>query len=224
MNDGNSPAKPASWMELIVLLGILGLVVWLAFARPPGADQDHDLDKAGLAAHATLLEQQLQDFHAKASHYLDNAPREYDAYFRDTAISHPHMQIDVQSLDRAVQVLIESGPTADEGEAQRELTENPQLNESPVFQLGRQWKDFREGLDEQLGVDPEMPRLEWGTRHITEELNPIIATVAQTRQQWQASSASTGATTAATPAWAWPALAAWLLLILIWFGWRVRGN
>jgi hypothetical protein len=221
MSHGKTPGIPASWIELIVLLGLLTLVVWLAFARPLGTAHDSHDGSARLLAHASFLEQQLNDLHTKAGHYLDNAPREYDAYFRDTTITHQHLRTDLQALDRGIQSLINAGIDKDDPSLVQNH-DNSRPDALSIVQLQQEWSDFSRGLEEQLGVDPEMPRLEWGARHIVEELDPVIATVAATREQLQASTALSTAPGVTAPAWAWPVFLGWLVLFLAWFGLRVR--
>jgi len=201
-----------TWVELIVLLGALTLIIWLAFARPPEAGSNtHQADTAQLLAHASLLNHQVQNLRSNATHYLEHAPRGYDAYFRDSVITHSHMQTDLKSLDLAILTLVGSGT---------DMMAN--ADALPLTQLQLDWKTFRDGLDEQLGVDPEMPRLEWGARHIVEAMDPVIVGIGDIRERLQAASTSTSLAGGAPPVWAWIAFSAWLVLILSWFGWRIR--
>jgi hypothetical protein len=203
MPHGKTPGIPASWLELVVLLGLLTLIVWLAFVRPVGIAPDGHDGSARLLAHASILERQLHDLHTKASHYLDNAPREYEAYFRDTTITHQHLRTDLQALDRGIQTLINAEIDKDDPSLVQNH-DNSRPDALSIAQLQQEWNDFSRGLEEQLGVDPEMPRLEWGARHIVEALDPVIATVAATREQLQSSTALSTAPGVTAPAWAWP--------------------
>lgn len=222
MTDVKPTEKPASWIELIVLFGILTLIVWLAFARPSANVQAGNDNQAWRFGHAGVLEQQLEDLRAKAAHYLDNAPREYEYYFRDTTIAHAYLQTDLQSLDKSIKALINPETDAVNSQVSESVDGSAQADGLPVARLRQEWKRFMEGLDEQLGVDPDMPRLEWGSRHITEELGPVIATVGEIRERLPTSADSAAMSTSGAPAWAWPALVAWLVLVMVWFGWRVR--
>jgi|GEM_PF-6641648 len=223
MTEEKTPEKRATsqWIELIVLLGMLIVITWLAFARPPGAVPEHHHDSAWLFGHAGMLEKQLQDFQVKAKHYLDNAPRDYDAYFRDSTISHSHLKTDLQSLDAAVLALTGDSAGANDS-SDGPASENTRPSNLPVDRLQEEWTSFQRVLEEQLGVDPEMPRLEWGSRHIVEHLDPVIATVGEIRERSQAAAGSANTPSVSAPAWAWPALLAWMVLVLVWFGRHVR--
>ncbi len=215
-------SKTATWVELVVLLGALTLIIWLGFARPPVAESNtHQTEAAQLLAQTSLLGHQVQGLLSKAAHYLEHAPRGYDAYFRDSVITHSHLQTDLTTLDLGMQTLIDAGT---ETIASRNSSPDRIENGLPLAQLQLDWKAFRDGLDEQLGVDPEMPRLEWGARHIVEAMDPVIAGIGDIREGLQAATAPTSGPGAAPPVWAWVGFSAWLVLILSWFGWRVHRN
>ena len=107
------------------------------------------------------IQQQMDVLATAASNYLEVAPREYDDYFRDTKVFHPTLLALVESLDAGFASL-EALPL-DTDIRHREVAE--------------QWRQFHRRLDEQLGVDPEVPRLEWGAEHIGEALPELHSAV-----------------------------------------------
>lgn len=222
MTKDQVSGNPALWLEMIALLGAVTLIVWLAFAQPSETTQRPDKQKAWLLGHASLLESQISDFRTKAIHYLENAPREYDAYFRDTTITFPHLQTDLNSLDQGIHALIDAGFDPDEDRIPNHETDSDQVHIPHMAELRQEWRKFKTGLEEQLGVDPEMPRLEWGTRHISEELAPVISSLEEIRERLQATTALSSTLTDESQVRAWIIFCAWLVLALIWFGLRVR--
>ncbi|MEM1081863.1 MAG: hypothetical protein AAGH65_09810 [Pseudomonadota bacterium] len=110
---------------------------------------------------AEQIQRQLTVLSTTASTYLEVAPREYDQFFRDVEVLHPTLMAVVESLGTAYDSL-------------ETLSLDPNLNHQIVAD---EWRTFRGELDEQLGVDPDFPRLEWGARHISEKLPPLIASM-----------------------------------------------
>jgi hypothetical protein len=214
MNDHATHRRPVSWLEPVLLLAVASLIVWLGFAGQSSSGQDHQQANSRMLAQADMFQRQLESLQAKASHYLNNAPRQYDHYFRDTTISHAHLQTDIDLLETQVQALISL--------RSMQPTDNGRRAEPALIQLQQQWAAFGRDLQEQLGVDPEMPRLEWAARHITEEARPLITSVTDLRGALQGSVQAAETAGAQRPSWAWPAFAAWLLAMLAWFGMRVR--
>ena len=110
---------------------------------------------------AEQIQRQLAVLSTTASTYLEVAPREYDQFFRDVEVLHPALLAMLDSLETSFDSL-EALPLDDAMNHQA---------------LADEWRMFRTELDEQLGVDPDFPRLEWGARHINEKLPPLIASL-----------------------------------------------
>ncbi|MEE4329515.1 MAG: hypothetical protein V2J10_01510 [Wenzhouxiangella sp.] len=105
------------------------------------------------------IQRQMEVLSTTASTYLEVAPREYDHFFRDVEVLHPTLLALLDSLQSSFDAL-------DDLSLDRDLNYRA---------LAEEWRVFRVGLDEQLGVDPDFPRLEWGARHISEQL-PSLTT------------------------------------------------
>ncbi len=212
------------WLELLALLFLLFIIVWLGFDQ-----DDASIDRLHATAHAmseaNLLGGQLDALEEKATHYLDTAPRDYDNYFRDAEIIGPYLTTEVGLIDHGMAQLVSLGADPLESPRAQAAMNDSGLDELPIETLEREWLAFEQKLDDQLGVDPEMPRLEWGYRHIAEEIDSVrqalSAIESQARERLESSHAAM-AESSARPGWAWPAVVVWVLAMLTWFGLRVN--
>lgn len=197
-----------SWLEFAPLLLICVLVVALGFGGLNGNRSDPADSNGMRLARLADIELTLASLHDKARFYVNNAPRDYDAYFRDSEMTQQHLKSDLELVDKLIAGLI--NPIGNDADVEQTLG-------TALNQVSRAWTDFRAGLGEQLGVDPEMPRLEWGMRHIDEQLGGVNNAAATLRPLLVERAP---ATTRAPPIWAWPALIAWLVVMLGWYAWR----
>ncbi|MGB0514388.1 MAG: hypothetical protein ACPGJE_06070, partial [Wenzhouxiangellaceae bacterium] len=158
------------------------------------------------------LRERLSALEARSANYLEHAPRNYDDYFRDTKVIHPGLMLEVELLDRAIREEIAAAPTATN-------PDRAYLDEAPRQALIQSWQAFRAKLDEQLGVDPEMPRLEWAAEHITGEIGGVLnsadAAADSLRDQGPG-----GGSTELRRMMPLIAVAAWALVLLLWFAFR----
>ncbi len=69
---------------------------------------------------------------------------------------------------------------------------------------------------------PDMPRLEWGMRHIADNLDPVTAAVTTMRSDLADSATTDSSRPSGVPAWFWPGMIIWLLTTLAWFAWQAR--
>jgi len=141
------------------------IVVWL-IQVPAGASGS--VERQRLVGRLVELERELSAVAQQGRNYLDHAPREYDHYFRDVEIVYPNLMTHVDSVDSSFAALALDGAA---------------WSETERAALVATWKEFRRGLDDQLGVDPEMPRLEWGARHVAERLPALSEQLAEQRQR-----------------------------------------
>ncbi len=213
--------KQPSKLEFIGLLTVPVVLIVIGLAATNQGHRGEQVTQGWLLGQIAALEQELSTLVVKASHYLENAPRDYDTYFRDSIITHAHLRADMAVLENRVASFAASA----EEDTSGLLMITDVLAQSPIephsIQVQDAWQAFSTKLDEQLGVDPEMPRLEWGARHITEESGLLLASVAKFKEALQDSLAAHNSTSEATPFWIWPALIAWMLLSLVWLTWRL---
>lgn len=139
------------------------LIITLVLITSPWRSGLDERDRSALIAlgKTEQIQRQMDVLATLADTYIEVAPREYDDYFRDTEVLHPLLLALVDSLDEAFTALAEL-PLADDIR-HAEVTE--------------QWRQFRRTLDEQLGVDAEVPRLEWGAEHIHAALPELDSAV-----------------------------------------------
>jgi len=125
------------------------------------------LDQQQLVGRLLELEWELSALKQQGRNYLDHAPRDYDDYFRDVEIVYPNLMTHVNSLDNRFAML---------------TLQAAEIPGSELAGLVTGWDEFHGGLQEQLGVDPQMPRLEWAARHITERLPALIEQTSNQRR------------------------------------------
>ena len=203
--------SPRTWIELVILIAILLALIW--FIGSPAGDRQNPADTGRLLGQIEQLQQRLSALEARGTNYLEHAPRNYDDYFRDTKVIHPGLLLEVDLLDQTVREQIAAPPTV----------ANPDrayLDEAPRQAMLQAWQGFRAKLEEQLGVDPEMPRLEWGFEHVVGELGGVLTSVEAAAESLRGRAGS------GTPDEQRSVLligvGVWALLLLLWFGLRLR--
>ena len=214
--------KTSLWLELVALVILLFIIIWFGFDQ-----DDASVDRLHATAHAmseaNLLGGQLDALEEKATHYLDTAPRDYDNYFRDAEIIGPYLTTEVGLIDHGMGQLVSLGGDPLESPRAQTAMYVSGLSELPLDTLEQNWLAFQQKLDEQLGIDPEMPRLEWGYRHIAEEIDSVrlaLSAIESQAHERLESSLPAMAASSSRPGWAWPAVLVWILAILTWFGLR----
>lgn len=103
-----------------------------------------------------------------ASDYHANAPRNFSDYARDTHIYYRQLQADLRQLEDGIRLLASAEAGGEGGD--------PAVARAAAS-LADTWGDFEGELRSQLGPDPEEPRLEWGSRHIAEQVVPLRTTI-----------------------------------------------
>ena len=138
--------------KLLPILIAAVLIAGIILVTTPWKSGFDEQERSALIAlgKTEQIQQQMGVLAMTASNYLEVAPREYDDYFRDTKVFHPALLALVESLDAGF----------------ASLEALPLDTEIPHREVAEQWRQFHRTLDEQLGVDPEVPRLEWGAEHI----------------------------------------------------------
>jgi len=107
---------------------------------------------ARLDHHFTLMVDQ-------AEHYVSVAPRNYPDFFRDVRLYFTSLKNDIDTGEALVQEL-----------ARRHAPFDASL-----------WHEFRSGLEQQIGDDPERPRLEWAAEFIAGESDPLVQAIGGAR-------------------------------------------
>jgi signal transduction histidine kinase len=138
-----------------------------------------------IAARLELTAGQMQ---MQAINYKENAPRDYETYYRDVRLYFQDLTAQIALFDAVVEGFM-SGDLSDVlgGPTQRvRIGAQPALQEA-VTDLKRAWESHRRGITLALGEDTEEPRLEWAAEYNLDRL-PVLeaATTTLTRQlrQW----------------------------------------
>lgn len=114
----------------------------------------------------TQLEISLRALHRRAVNYDRTAPRTYPDYERDLLVYNRHLQDDLRQIESTIEELSASSLQPDvPGESSLRRERESLIDD---------WREFRTGLEEQLGQDEEEPRLEWGAEFIVAKAEPLI--------------------------------------------------
>jgi len=205
----------AAYLALGLLLSGASLYTVGAFQRQLGAIE--------LVNRAGQLELTVEQMHAQAMNYWQNAPRDYPTYYRDVRLYYQDLLAQVAAIDGLVDSFM-SGDFSD-------LTPMPmpawlQLHlglesETAIAALERTWEQQRSALFKALGDDQDEPRLEWAAEQVIDahsRLNAAVEVFAEALDSWSAREyqfMTQGILTAA-------ALSLMIALLLLWLlHWKV---
>ncbi|MCB1877678.1 MAG: HAMP domain-containing protein [Chromatiales bacterium] len=117
-----------------------------------------------LAARLQLTAQRLT---RQAMLYKENAPRDYDTYYRDVRLYYQDLNDHVMTIDQISRAFV-SGEFPDAltglGDMMRPILDP--ATKAAVEKVRSTWAAFREGLFERIGDDKAEPRLEWAAEYI----------------------------------------------------------
>ncbi|MCA1779899.1 MAG: HD domain-containing protein [Xanthomonadaceae bacterium] len=102
---------------------------------------------------AARMDHHFQRMVERGQHYTQVAPRNYPDFFRDVNLYYANLLDDIETMESMV-------------------TDFAQLGRN--FDL-RLWREFRTGLEIQIGDEPERPRLEWAAQYMSSESVPLLA-------------------------------------------------
>lgn len=128
----------------------------------------HQLAYDAVVDIAGRLELTAQQLHMQAMNYQQNAPRDYDTYYRDVRLYYQDLMTDVATFDRIVDTFMTGdfrGEMAMPSEAMR-----PEFDPTvgaAIHALEETWGGYRAGLLEALGDAADEPRLEFAAEHNT---------------------------------------------------------
>lgn len=153
---------------LVVLLLFGGSTTFTFFAI-----QQHAMDSVVLNL-ANKLQVTAAQIFRQAQNYHQNAPRDYDTYYRDVRLYYRDLMGHVALFDEISDAFM-SGSFPPEL-TNLDQTVYPLRNEKlhdTVQMLEDTWLEYRRGLIEKLGVDPLEPRLEYGANYILEHQDQL---------------------------------------------------
>lgn len=161
------------WLAGFLLISAIPLLSTWSPAQSsaaPGGAERFVLQQLG------SIDRQARALAGQAETYLDNPPREYDLYFRDAVIVSAFLDETVDGLDASIRGL---GKRFDQVRASTESGAALDEVAGRIEALEQNWNRFLSGLNEQLGVDPEMPRLEWGYEHVAEQMPDVRRSIGE---------------------------------------------
>lgn len=148
----------AAFLLLLLLFAAASLYSLGSFQRQLAYDSVVDI--------AGRLELTAQRLKTQAMNYEQNAPRDYTTYFRDVRLYYQDLMSHVATFDRVVDDFMHGDFR---GEMEGMLPWLRPNVSSGVTQAIRDmehtWSEYRAGLFEALGPDPEEPRLEYAAKH-----------------------------------------------------------
>ena len=131
-------------------------------------DQQHGDDALIRLAGRLLFNQ--QHLTVQAMQYRENAPRDYQSYYRDLRLYFQDLKRTRVELSQIIGAFadnrFEGVLTGVDMAMQPSL---PARSHGIARDLGAAWRRFSDQLDERIGPDPEEPRLEWAAEWITEQ-------------------------------------------------------
>ncbi len=99
--------------------------------------------------------------------YQENPARDYATYERDLKLYYNDLLADIRIFDEVLSRFMEGGAFTPENDfgmpARLRLGKEVQ---TAIATLRKRWKEFKRELNERMGPDPSMPRLEWAAEYI----------------------------------------------------------
>ena len=111
-----------------------------------------------------------QHLTVQAMQYRDNAPRDYQSYYRDLKLYFQDLKRTRSELSEIIEAFASNrfdAVLSDVGMAMP--PQLPQDSRKIARDLGVAWQEFSAQLDERIGPDEAEPRLEWAAEWITEQ-------------------------------------------------------
>lgn len=170
-----------AYLALGLLLAAAGVYTLGAFQRQLGA-----IELVNRAAHLELAVEQL---HAQAMNYWQNAPRDYPTYYRDLRLYYQDLLAQIATIDKVVDTFM-SGDFRDAMPMPMPAWLQPHLGagaEMAVNALEQTWDGWRADLFAALGDDEDEPRLEWAAEQVIDAHNRLhraVESFAEALRDW----------------------------------------
>lgn len=153
------------WLQLKVFIGLAGLCLGalaiIYYVNQVANENYKDLE---LLSSVKQLNVQAESIKRRANTYAQNAPRDYEPYFRDIVIFYPDFINDLDAFEQRIKDIT----AATNSLSKNTDNINHQQIVSSINNLNNNWNTFRKGLAEKLGPDLKEPRLEWGADYVQE--------------------------------------------------------
>ncbi|MDH5256805.1 MAG: HAMP domain-containing protein [Gammaproteobacteria bacterium] len=151
------------WLQIKVFLGLGALVFGAAsiiFYINLLAQENHNNQQ--LLSYVKQLDVQGQEIKRRSSTYANNAPREYNTYYRDLVIFYPDFMLDLDAFGKLIAHIAKTASEIPKNDLQQPDTSVT----VSITNLQSNWQNFRRGFLDKLGSDLKEPRLEWGADYV----------------------------------------------------------
>ncbi len=151
---------------LLAAAGAFVLLVLLGSALLTARALDLGRRDIALIEHVRSLETVTAQITGDAAQYLRIAPRDYPDYYRDTQVYYQSLRRQLQRVETLREELRALDRSQGHGALTALLAGDSSEFRRALADFDAFWTEYRVGLDERLGPDPEEPRLEWGAKHL----------------------------------------------------------
>ncbi len=203
--------KKLMTMGVITLL-FVALILWFSNQGITQLSSDIRLSKD-----MSNMQQLVQLMREQSSQYKQNAPRDYESYNRDLKVFFTQLQDNLSVLSAQVESAAHQYYNRS---ASAEILLDGMLVEKNIqsFKTMEQaWTAFEQGFQEQIGDNPEEPRLEWGNEYILNDTSGLFASISSAHMNFES---LVEAQRKATVKFNWFAIvliAGVMVLLFIWF-------
>ncbi len=121
---------------------------------------------------ADALLRELTGLQNKANAYGENAPRDYQSYYRDVALFNEEFEVALSSLKEQNQQISLQLEAISSGAALLNISSEKLLNQR--LEWGEEFNRFVKNYYQALGEDRDEPRLEWAARVIREQAEGLL--------------------------------------------------
>ncbi len=198
-------------MGTLVLL-LVFVILWFSNRSITQLSADIELSKE-----MSKMGQLVESMKVQSIQYGENAPRDYESYNRDLKVYFSQLQENLSTIE---QLVSQTSHSYYNRNTSTNLLIDAMLveeNNQAFAQMEQLHQVFKQGFKEQIGDNPEEPRLEWGNNYILGDDSGLFAQISTTNMNFEK---LVNAQRQATINYTWIAIgliALLLLLMLIWF-------
>lgn len=149
----------------MLLIGLFAGLVWYSLHQLDRQQADDQMLR--YSAQLQLIQQQMT---MQAMNYRDNAPRDYDTYYRDVRLYYQDLLHQRDLFEQIIHAFATNN--FDDAMADGMMSMAPELDKPTRWaasQLEVYWTDFSRELSNKLGPNNDEPRLEWAAEWILDQ-------------------------------------------------------
>lgn len=116
----------------------------------------------------------VQSLGMRAMSYKENAPRDYDTYYRDVRLYYRDLQHYTERIERLIRGFTSARLAMQLTGLKHDYSPDfAAETRAAIEALEDSWESFRTGLNERLGSDRDEPRLEWGAEFVERNIGEL---------------------------------------------------